>query len=232
MKKSTIIILCVVLLAVGVAFGYYYESIKTNIAASWKDTTETACTLEAKLCPDGSTVGRSGPRCEFATCPGALATSTTEKTSAAATTTKTIESAWKHYTHAGLNYSFDYPRTWETFESPEEQFPGTRVQPQNPQLNLDDRFSSPYIYFDVSVNDRTIDAVRGQYAGKAKASEITITERTTTVDGHKAYVFGYSTDKANVRNIYIPYGGKMYTLQTERYDLAEVKTMIDTFSIK
>ncbi len=27
------------------------------------------CTMEAKLCPDGSAVGRSGPRCEFAACP-------------------------------------------------------------------------------------------------------------------------------------------------------------------
>lgn len=28
-----------------------------------------ACTLEAKLCPDGSYVGRTGPNCEFAACP-------------------------------------------------------------------------------------------------------------------------------------------------------------------
>ncbi len=31
-----------------------------------------ACTMEAKLCPDGSAVGRSGPNCEFAPCPGLL----------------------------------------------------------------------------------------------------------------------------------------------------------------
>lgn len=30
---------------------------------------EVGCTLEAKLCPDGSAVGRGGPRCEFAPCP-------------------------------------------------------------------------------------------------------------------------------------------------------------------
>lgn len=28
-----------------------------------------ACTMEAKICPDGSAVGRSGPKCEFAQCP-------------------------------------------------------------------------------------------------------------------------------------------------------------------
>lgn len=31
---------------------------------------EKACTMEAKLCLDGSYVGRSGPNCEFAKCPG------------------------------------------------------------------------------------------------------------------------------------------------------------------
>lgn len=28
-----------------------------------------ACTMEAKICPDGSAVGRVGPNCEFAACP-------------------------------------------------------------------------------------------------------------------------------------------------------------------
>ncbi|UPA22680.1 hypothetical protein K8942_00500 [Candidatus Peribacteria bacterium] len=31
---------------------------------------DIACAMEAKLCPDGSYVGRQGPRCEFAPCPG------------------------------------------------------------------------------------------------------------------------------------------------------------------
>jgi murein DD-endopeptidase MepM/ murein hydrolase activator NlpD len=30
---------------------------------------QIACTMEAKLCPDGSAVGRSGPNCQFAPCP-------------------------------------------------------------------------------------------------------------------------------------------------------------------
>ncbi|MCY1060413.1 hypothetical protein [Nannocystis sp. SCPEA4] len=30
-----------------------------------------ACTMEAKICPDGSAVGRTGPNCEFAPCPAA-----------------------------------------------------------------------------------------------------------------------------------------------------------------
>lgn len=33
-------------------------------------TQPVACTMDAKICPDGSSVGRVGPRCEFASCPG------------------------------------------------------------------------------------------------------------------------------------------------------------------
>ena len=29
-----------------------------------------ACTMDAKVCPDGSSVGRVLPNCEFAPCPG------------------------------------------------------------------------------------------------------------------------------------------------------------------
>ncbi|MES2134906.1 MAG: hypothetical protein V4449_01530 [Patescibacteria group bacterium] len=36
-----------------------------------KETTPqtTLCTMEAKICPDGSAVGRTGPQCEFTACP-------------------------------------------------------------------------------------------------------------------------------------------------------------------
>lgn len=39
-------------------------------------TGPVACTMEAKLCPDGSYVGRSGPQCAFAECPPVVATTT------------------------------------------------------------------------------------------------------------------------------------------------------------
>lgn len=31
---------------------------------------EHMCTMDAKICPDGTGVGRTGPNCEFAPCPG------------------------------------------------------------------------------------------------------------------------------------------------------------------
>ncbi len=37
---------------------------------NFQTNTQVACTMDAKLCPDGSSVGRTGPNCEFAPCPG------------------------------------------------------------------------------------------------------------------------------------------------------------------
>lgn len=62
MKKNIIIVIIITLLVVFFGFLIY----ETEFA---DDVTPPACTMEAKLCPDGSTVGRSGPNCEFATCP-------------------------------------------------------------------------------------------------------------------------------------------------------------------
>jgi hypothetical protein len=54
-----------------------------------------ACTQEAKLCPDGSSVGRVGPNCEFAACP-----------------TSDITANWKTYTDDKYNFTVKYPPTW------------------------------------------------------------------------------------------------------------------------
>lgn len=63
-KNFTIIVVLVALLAV--------------ILVGWQTFQErvfdregelVACTADAKMCPDGSYVGRSGPNCEFV-CPG------------------------------------------------------------------------------------------------------------------------------------------------------------------
>jgi chromosome segregation ATPase len=35
-------------------------------------TGENPCAQEAKICPDGSSVGRTGPNCEFASCPASI----------------------------------------------------------------------------------------------------------------------------------------------------------------
>lgn len=55
----------IVLIIVGVLVlgggAYYFLAKKTQKPIS--------CTLEVKICPDGSAVGRTGPNCEFVQCP-------------------------------------------------------------------------------------------------------------------------------------------------------------------
>ncbi len=47
--------------------GMYYLS-----TLSAKYMAPIACTADAKICPDGSAVGRTGPKCEFAPCPNVV----------------------------------------------------------------------------------------------------------------------------------------------------------------
>jgi hypothetical protein len=53
----------VLILVIGIG-GFIYRNVQERTGPN-----QLACTEEAKLCPDGKAVGRSGPACEFAPCP-------------------------------------------------------------------------------------------------------------------------------------------------------------------
>ena len=63
MPKKFFLILVVLVIAVisATAAGFIYFKNRS--------TEPVACTMEAKLCPDGSYVSRQGPSCEFTKCP-------------------------------------------------------------------------------------------------------------------------------------------------------------------
>lgn len=90
---TTIIILTVVLL-IG-AGGYLLVKVLNQ---------PKFCSTEAKICPGGSTVGRTGPNCEFAPCP-------TQVPSAAKITDETLN--WKTYTNEKYGFEFKYPEFWQ-----------------------------------------------------------------------------------------------------------------------
>lgn len=60
-------LITIIVLFILVAAGYYLWKEGRNMPPQEEPV---ACTAEAKLCPDGSYVGRTGPDCEFAPCPG------------------------------------------------------------------------------------------------------------------------------------------------------------------
>ena len=45
------------------------QNINQPLTNGQNNNGSVACTMEAKLCPDGSAVGRTGSNCEFAPCP-------------------------------------------------------------------------------------------------------------------------------------------------------------------
>lgn len=86
------IVVATAIVVVGGVFGWQYLTTpKDN-----NQNQQTACTMEAKVCPDGSAVGRTGPNCEFAECP----------------TVQNQTAGWKTYTNTPYGFEFKYPKTW------------------------------------------------------------------------------------------------------------------------
>ncbi len=62
MNNTGIVLIIVLLLGIIAGAFYFYPPKTTSVEP-------VACTQEAKICPDGSSVGRTGPACAFADCP-------------------------------------------------------------------------------------------------------------------------------------------------------------------
>lgn len=67
MSKSYIALILVIIF---VAFGAMFSYSKMIQEDEPTAPQGKACTEEARICPDGSAVGRQGENCEFTPCPG------------------------------------------------------------------------------------------------------------------------------------------------------------------
>jgi hypothetical protein len=94
---------CGILLISAIASVTYFLGLRQGTNAS--DTipspslSQRACTEEAKICPDGSAVGRTGPNCEFAACPG--------------TNNSIVDDTrlfWTTYEDEQVGYTLQYPK--------------------------------------------------------------------------------------------------------------------------
>lgn len=88
-------LIVLIVIAAGVA-GYFVfvQKFDTQIATSPTPSDGIFCTQDAKLCPDGSYVSRTAPKCEFAPCPTLSVTD------------------WKTYTNMSLGVTLKYPPDW------------------------------------------------------------------------------------------------------------------------
>jgi len=101
--------LSIVSFCIAIAVGGYLY------VASKNAPVKTACTMEAKLCPDGTSVGRTGPKCEFSPCP-------------TVTPTPDPTASWKTYTNTTYGFSLKYPAAFiksameESWSPPDQSF--------------------------------------------------------------------------------------------------------------
>jgi hypothetical protein len=64
------VLIFIVVAAIAYMFGAGQRGIDLPGGPMVPDDELVACTMDAKICPDGSAVGRIAPNCEFAPCPG------------------------------------------------------------------------------------------------------------------------------------------------------------------
>lgn len=100
-QKGFAPILIVVLIAVASVGGLLIYQQSRSQSTPSPSPEAIYCTKDAKLCPDGTSVGRVGPTCEFAPCPTPY-----ESTSSAETAN------WKIYIDTYSGIEFKYPPEW------------------------------------------------------------------------------------------------------------------------
>lgn len=92
MKNTYITVITLVVLVLGAVFVFGTgKKAEAPTPLTQNEEEKVACTMDAKMCPDGSYVGRTGPKCEFEACPKAKDTTT---------------SSVKEFTVVGNNFSF------------------------------------------------------------------------------------------------------------------------------
>jgi len=109
------VLIALSVIAVAIAAAYYFSDRMNNPQLNGNEG--TFCTQEAKICPDGSAVGREGPNCEFAMCPGEIETSD-----------------WQTYHDEEFGFEFRYPKDyaiWENEYSPDPDWLQLRLTPLN-----------------------------------------------------------------------------------------------------
>jgi len=94
-----IVVLCALgVVVIGGAFLLYEDG-------DVRDNGPTACTADAKICSDGSSVGRTGPNCEFEACPGEDIE-----------IEKPTQNTTRLHTNTQWKFSFSHPSEYEILE--------------------------------------------------------------------------------------------------------------------
>lgn len=111
MTRSRLTVFTLLVLAIiSGSYFFYHRTNQTSVQAPVSTTTEVFhCDNDAKFCPDGSTVLRTGPQCEFAACPSIYG----------------AEDDWRSKEDEAAGFTFTYPVTLGTNYVTPQQWPPT-----------------------------------------------------------------------------------------------------------
>lgn len=175
----------------------------TPIANATPQPTEepTACTMDAKICPDGSSVGRVAPSCEFEACPG--------------------EGDATKKTYEDERLSFTYPAGWVVKED------GGFIQVYEDQENAD--LGGVNYFMSISVVDaETINVQKfldepvgtrteeGDQIFVTKLKDLTISGNLAVMTGTEVGA-GSATDASPGWTVYIKDGSKVIDIGMRKY---------------
>ncbi len=165
-KKSihplVIVLLGVLLFGIGGIGGYYLATKPLSFPAP------TACTMEAKLCPDGSSVGRTGPNCEFAPCPASVPNLTAD---------------WQSYTFSPLQLNFKVPP--ELSVHSEVSNPGNDFTAYIQNYSFNNSVPSKNAYQLYIIWQKTSIITESEFQ-QLKSDLLVNSIEDTTIDGYKA----------------------------------------------
>lgn len=205
-----------VILFIGLSVGYILS--KSSPSGITKSIPiDKACTQDAKICPDGSSVGRTGPNCEFAPCSQVATISSSVTPNFSTESSQSATANWKTYNIPQLNLIFKYPVDWFV----EENDPGRYIRVQNydpksaPRRGYDPLIDKGMYLLTITpregkISVTTIDELKnalskngdpGFYMGDSAGKIVIQNEKSYSINGFSAYYREVTfTDNPNIEN--------------------------------
>lgn len=139
----------------------------------------------------------------------------------------------KTYTNNSLNYSVKYPASWIVEEvAPDALNNDVRIRPTNPEMF----YGMPADYVHIRLEDSSLAVARKIAASKVGGNDMT--ESTTTFAGQTAYFYSHkdypispdeTTPSIIFRGILLEHNGQVISVYTHKYQLEEVKQILNSF---
>lgn len=163
-----------------------------------KSSKQVVCTQEVKICPDGTSVGRTGPNCDFAPCPSSASPPQGKPTDETANP-DLIGANWKTYTNQKHQISFKYPLEW----NPIPNQPALILGPKEERLSFNE---------DGSLMNECME--------DTSVSEVNIANTIFTKKTFKGIKFGAACagDALGKKEVWIQPKSKQFGLQFEYLD--------------